>query len=611
MSSSAVAAVPDSGAYFPGRLGFASSADVAEFVATLERYEKGELTAEEWRAFRLLRGVYHQRQTDVQMLRVKVPQGVLSSAQLRALAQVATRDGDGRCDVTTRQNFQFHNIRLAHMERAMTTLADAGMTTREACGNSVRNVTACPLAGIDLKEVFDVTPYADAFTRYLLRGPLSSSLPRKFKVAFEGCHKNCVRAPINDLAFLARLSASGERGFQVLVGGGTSTLTRSAGELCEFLPAHELLAISEAVVRVFHREGNRKNRHRARLKWAIEKLGFARFRELVLAEWQQLQADGIPSLGFDPQQPPTEPVPTGKTLAADSVTDSVTDSGRDSVTDSGRDSQVARSLDFLLWQKQNVGLQKQKGFVYAQVTLPMGGLRAEQLVALASLCEQYGDGFVRTTVDQNVVLRYVPSTQLAALYEQLKHSGLERSGAGTFADVVSCPGAETCAIAVTTSRQMGKVLHDHLATIPDEPGLAGADLHLSGCPNGCGQHHIATIGLQGGLRKLGGKALPVYHLGIGGGVEGSQAHFTRLVGKLPAKRGPQAIERLLLLWKQERQSPDQTLASFYRTVPIETVRTALSELLEIDEQTATAADYIDHGQTAPYQSEASEGEAAG
>ena len=252
-----------SGTYFPGRLGFATTADIEEFVATLERYEKGELTAEEWRAFRLLRGVYHQRQTDVQMLRVKVPQGILSATQLRALALVAVRDGDGRCDVTTRQNFQFHNIRLAHIERAMYTLADVGMTTREACGNSIRTVTACPLAGVFPDEIFDVTPYADAFTRYLLRGPLSSSLPRKFKVAFEGCRRGCVRAPINDLAFVARISPSGQPGFLVLCGGGTSTLARSGGELIDFLPAEDLLSLSEAVVRVFHREGNRKNRHRA------------------------------------------------------------------------------------------------------------------------------------------------------------------------------------------------------------------------------------------------------------------------------------------------------------------------------------------------------------
>ncbi|MBL8631629.1 MAG: nitrite/sulfite reductase [Myxococcales bacterium] len=583
-----------SGTYFPGRLGFATTADIEEFVSTLERYEKGELSAEEWRAFRLLRGVYHQRQSDVQMLRVKVPQGILSATQLRALALVAARDGDGQCDVTTRQNFQFHNIRLAHIERAMYTLADVGMTTREACGNSIRTVTACPLAGVDPEEVFDVTPYADAFTRYLLRGPLSSSLPRKFKVAFEGCHRGCVRAPINDLAFVARTSPSGQPGFVVLCGGGTSTLPRSGGVLVDFLPGEELLSLSEAVVRVFHREGNRKNRHRARIKWVIEKLGFPSFKELILVEWQKVKAEAIAALPFDPQQPPVEPAPAQPV-----------------VPERASSALALHDPSFVRWQTSNVRSQKQPGFSAVTVTLPMGALTATQLQLLADLTERFGDGFARTTVEQNITLRYVPTEAVPALYEALAANHLATTGAGHFSDVVSCPGAQTCAIAVTTSRQMGRVLRQHLSGLGDAPGLRGASIHLSGCPNGCGQHHVATIGLQGGLRKLGGKALPVYHLGVGGGIDNDRAHFTRLVGKLPAQRGPQAIDRLLSLWKSERQHDAETLSAFYRSVPIEKVKAAVEDLLDIDEQTATPADFIDHGQSAPYTSESSDAEAAG
>ena len=213
--------------YLPGRLGFASPADIDEFVATLRRYERGELSADAWRAFRLVRGVYGQRQPGVQMLRVKIPQGILGPAQLRALAAVAATYGDGRCHITTRQNAQFYQLDLGRVEAAMRDLATVGLTTREACGHSVRNVTACPLAGVDAAAVFDVTPYADALTRYLLRGPLSSTLPRKFKIAFEGCHRDCVKAAINDLGFVARRDASGARGFLVLAGGGLSTLPRS------------------------------------------------------------------------------------------------------------------------------------------------------------------------------------------------------------------------------------------------------------------------------------------------------------------------------------------------------------------------------------------------
>lgn len=576
--------------YLPGRLGFADTADVDEFVDTLERYERGELTSEQWRAFRLVRGVYGQRQPDVQMLRVKIPQGLITAAQLRVLAAVAVRDGDGRCDVTTRQNLQFHNIRLADVERAMRDLADAGLTTREACGNSIRNVTACPLAGVDPAEVFDVTPYADAFTRHLLRGPLSSTLPRKFKVAFEGCHRGCVRAPINDLSFVARRSADGALGFQVLCGGGTATLARTGGELVSFLPADELLLISEAVVRVFHREGNRKNKHKARLKWVIEKIGFAAFREQVLAErLLLLDAEaGAPALPFSGQAPPLEPQPARPPApSAQAVPGS-----------------VARSLDYLLWRGSNVRSQKQTGFVSVYVTLPLGGLSAAQLQQLAALCEQHGDGSVRTTVDQNLVLRYIDEAAVPALYAELLGAGLGAAGAGELADVVSCPGADTCAIAVTTSRRMAGTLREHLVHAAREPGLDGARIYLSGCPNGCGQHHLGTIGLQGGLRKIAGRALPVYHLSIGGGVfsEGGseRARFGRLVGKLPARRGPQAVDRLLALWRRERRSPEESLAEFYARIEVEPVRAALADLLEIDEHGATEADFTDLGQQTPF-----------
>lgn len=584
--------------YLPGRLGFADHADVDEFVDTLERYERGELTSEQWRAFRLLRGVYGQRQPSVQMLRVKIPQGLLTAAQLRALATVAERDGDGRCDVTTRQNLQFHNIRLGDVERAMRELADAGLTTREACGNSIRNVTACPLAGVDPAEVFDVTPYADAFTRHLLRGPLSSSLPRKFKVAFEGCHRGCVRAAINDLAFVARRSAAGELGFQVLCGGGTSTLARSGGELVAFLPADELLLISEAVVRVFHREGNRKNKHKARLKWVIEKVGFPAFREQVLAERLLLLDEGPRALPFPAQSPPVEPAPAPRTAPSSDAPSSNAPSS--DAIDSALPGSVTRSLDYLLWRGSNVRSQKQTAYVSAYVTLPLGGLSAAQLRQIAALAEEHGDGSVRTTVDQNLVLRYVGEARVPALYAGLRAALLAGAGAGELSDVVSCPGADTCAIAVTTSRRMAGTLREHLLSAPREPGLDGARIYLSGCPNGCGQHHLGTFGLQGGLRKLGGRALPVYHLSVGGGLEvsatGERARFARLVGKLPARRGPQALDRLLALWRRDRGSPDESLAAFYARVELETVRAALGDLLEIDEQSATPEDFTDLGQ---------------
>src|SRR6478672_10867676 len=286
------------------RLSFASEADIDEFVTTLERYERGELTPDQWRQFRLVRGTYGQRQTDdAQMLRVKIPQGILSEAQLNALADVAERYSRGFGHITTRQNVQLHFIKLHDAEPAMRHLADAGLTTREACGNSVRNITACPYSGVAADEPFDVTPYAEALTRYLLRHPLSSSLPRKFKIAFEGCSRDHIAASINDIGWTARVETDNgvaRRGFAVTVAGGTATMTRAGHELFAFLPAGEMFNVAEAIIRVFHRLGDYKHKQRNRLKFLVRSLGWDGFRAEFERELEAFRASGGASLPFDP-----------------------------------------------------------------------------------------------------------------------------------------------------------------------------------------------------------------------------------------------------------------------------------------------------------------------
>src|SRR5437764_2188388 len=278
-----MSAVDEQKTFGRARLSFASEAEIDEFVATLERYERGELSADGWRAYRLVRGTYGQRQAeDAQMLRVKIPQGLLTAEQLLALAEVGQRYSRGFGHITTRQNVQFHFVKLHDAEPAMRRLAEAGLTTREACGNSVRNITACPYAGVAADERFDVTPYAEAMTRHLLRHPLSSTLPRKFKIAFEGCATDHVATAINDLGFRAMMAPDGMhagRGFRVTAGGGTAILTRNAGLLHEFLPASEILRVAEAVLRVFKRFGDYEHKQRNRMKFMIQSLGWARWRE--------------------------------------------------------------------------------------------------------------------------------------------------------------------------------------------------------------------------------------------------------------------------------------------------------------------------------------------
>src|SRR5438093_5673172 len=272
--------VDDPKTYGRARLSFASEAEIDEFITTLERYERGELTPDQWRQFRLVRGTYGQRQAeDAQMLRVKIPQGALTSDQLEALADVADRYSRGFGHITTRQNVQFHFVKLHDVEPAMRRLAEAGLTTREACGNSVRNITACPYAGVAADERFDVTPYAEALTRYLLRHPLSSTLPRKFKIAFEGCATDHVATAVNDLGFRAVVGPDGRRGFRVTAGGGTAIMTTSAGLLHEFLPASGILRVAGAVLRVFARFGDYQHKQRNRMKFMIRALGWTRWRD--------------------------------------------------------------------------------------------------------------------------------------------------------------------------------------------------------------------------------------------------------------------------------------------------------------------------------------------
>src|SRR6202166_3518957 len=304
-----MAVVDDPGTYGRARLTFANEAEIDEFVSTVERYERGEITADQWRAYRLVRGTYGQRQAeDAQMLRVKIPQGILTADQLSALADVGERYSRGFGHITTRQNVQFHFVKLHDVEPAMRRLADTGLTTREACGNSVRNITACPYAGVASDERFDVSPYAEALTRFLLRHRLASTLPRKFKIAFEGCREGHVATAINDLGFFAELGPAGERGFRALAGRGTAILCKSGGLLHEFLPAAELLRVAEAVLRVFHRLGDYEHKQRNRMKFLIKAIGWDRWREEYDRELAACRAEGaVAELTIDPPTVETEP----------------------------------------------------------------------------------------------------------------------------------------------------------------------------------------------------------------------------------------------------------------------------------------------------------------
>ena len=602
----------------PGRarLSFARESEIDEFVDVLGQFERGEITVEQWRAFRLVRGTYGQRQPDdAQMIRVKIPQGLLTGAQLEALADVAERHSRGFGHITTRQNVQFHFVRLHEVEPAMRRLAAAGLTTREACGNSVRNVTCCPYAGVAADEVFDVTPYSEALTRYLLRHRLSAVLPRKFKIAFEGCPADHIGTGINDIGFTARAhdgDGGVHRGFQITIAGGTSTLARSGQVLFDFCPAGEILDAAEGILRVYHRLGDYQHKQRNRLKFLVRALGWDAFRGAFEEEFSRIRAEGGAKLPFG-ADPPVEAAPAWQHPAAPSVETVAARATGSELRGPGIVPQVAprlvvQSEELAAWAATNARAQKQPGYATVTVATLLGDLTAEQIRLLGDLAAAFGDGVVRLTKEQNAVIRWVPAAGLASLHQRLNAAGLARGGAGTLADVVSCPGAESCRLAVTQSRGLGRLLADRLSERLDiVTALPDLDVKISGCPNGCGQHHIAGIGFQGSLRKIGGRPAPHYFVMVGGGTTAGLTTFGRVAATVPARRAFEALERLTDLYAEQR-TPGESARAFFSRVELPVARAALAHLERLSPEAASPEDFIDLGEDHAFRPETLDGE---
>jgi sulfite reductase (NADPH) hemoprotein beta-component len=593
------------------RLDFADERDIDQFVEMLGKLERQEITPDEWRRFRLLRGTYGQRQDDVQMLRIKIPQGILTASQMRALAGVATSYSRGFSHVTTRQNIQFHFVPLSVAERAMRELAAEGLTTREACGNSVRNITGCPYAGTSQNEIFDISPYAEALTRYFLRHPLSGVLPRKFKIAFEGCTTDHAYASINDIGWRARIE-NGRRGFRVTVAGGTSILPVSGYVLYEFLPVEEMLDVAEAIVRVFHRFGDYEHRQRNRLKFTVRALGWEAFRARFEEALEEFRTEGGAPLLLPSDVLRAEDAPDWVPAPAPSIQDVQTRAATP-VTGPGITPTAVRLRplpdEYLRWMRNNVSAQKQAGYCHVTVRLPLGDFTSGQMRVLADLSEAYGDGSMRLTIEQNVLYRWVRTESVAPFYQRLVAAGLSAPDAGTLSDVVSCPGAESCRLAVTQSRGLGLMLTEHLSARPDLVDMVpSGHIKISGCPNGCGQHHIASIGFQGSVRKLAGRAVPQYFVLVGGGcTDEGVAHFGKVVSKVPVHRLTEAMDRLLDLYRQQRQ-PDEELGAFFRRIPPASATEALKDLAQLLPTEARPEDYVDLAETHTFAPEVMDGE---
>ncbi|RMH37171.1 MAG: HEPN domain-containing protein [Nitrospirae bacterium] len=534
--------------------------EIEAFEDEVQRLQAGDTTTEMFKPFRLQYGIYGQRQADVQMVRIKIPFGGLTANQLRRIAEIADTYATGVGHVTTRQDIQLHFVPLSQVGTIMRQLAEVGLTTREACANTVRNVTACSLAGVCPREVFDVTPYAKTVAYHLLRNPLNQSLPRKFKIAFSGCQHDCALTPIHDIGLVAVRNAQGVGGFRMSVGGGLGSTPRLAKVLREFVPMDELIPSIEAVIKVFDNLGNRKNRNKARMKFVIDKLGFEEFARRWQETFNAIQASNgkRPLVLLDhPDTPPLiMPAKAGNGSSQES------ESGLASNGHSTEPNGAGSSFD--IWRCTNVIAQRQAGFVSAIIKLPSGDITAEQMWMLADLAERHANGNLRTTISQNMIIRWIPENNLRSFYAELASCGLGTPGAERIEDIVACPGTDTCGLGITSSKGLARALAELFPAGRTPEDLKGVSIKISGCHNSCAQHHIATIGLHGVGKRMGNHVAPVYELHVGGQVNGT-TRIGQLVVKVPAKHVPDALRHLLAFYRQNRQE-GETLHAFFSRV---------------------------------------------
>ncbi len=531
--------------------------EIETFEAEALRTLAGDISTDLFKPFRLQYGIYGQRQPGVQMVRVKIPFGGLTANQLRRLAELADRYATGVGHVTTRQDIQIHFVELKDVPAIMRGLAEVGLTTREACANTVRNVTACHLAGVCQGEVFDVTPYAKTVAYHLLRNPLNQSMPRKFKIAFSGCAHDCALTPIHDIGLLAVKRADGAIGFRMVAGGGLGSAPRVAQLLREFTPMAELIPSIEAVIKVFDTLGNRKNRNKARMKFVIDKLGFEEFKRRWEAAYVAM-GHALPKNGeltlLQHQDVPTPLImPTRNGLA----------NGNGNDHSKGTHA-IGLETPFEMWQRTNVVKQKQEGYVTAAIKLFMGDITVDQMFFVADLAERYSNGNLRTTINQNMVIRWIPADLAPKLYEDLASRGLADPGAELVEDIIACPGTDTCGLGITSSKGLARALAEVFPAgrVPED--LAGVDVKISGCHNSCAQHHISTIGLHGVGKRLGNHVAPHYELHLGGSVNGT-AKIGQMTVKLPAKAVPAAISHLIDVYRRDHQE-NENLPKFIARV---------------------------------------------
>jgi sulfite reductase beta subunit-like hemoprotein len=561
--------------------------EIRRFAANIKELKSGRMDPEDFRKFRLNNGIYGIRNAvDRQMIRIKVPFGKLTADQLDGLAGVVEAYAPSKIGhFTTRQNLQIHNIPLEVTPDILRRVAETGLTPREGCGNTVRNITANPYSGVQPGEVFDVSPYADAAFLFFLRHPLAANLPRKFKIAFESTATDYALTPIHDLGFVAEIRG-GVRGFRTYAGGGLGATPQVAIRLEDFTPAELLLPTIEAVLRLFDRNGERQDKLHARIKFLVKKWGEEEFKKRFQTERRVVMATAGGQVHWtypvtEEEAPPAPVIPSVQPLPG-----------------------------FERWKSTNVSAQKQAGYSWVTVVLPLGDVTVPQMRDLAAVARRFTGGRLRTTIEQNFLLRWVRTDHLPALHAALDKIGLALPGAGRLSDITRCPGADTCQIAVTKSRELAKALgelfSDGLAADAD---LEGVHVKISGCTNSCGQHHIGTLGFYGTYRKVGDRSVPHYMMLAGGSTTEGQARFGQTVGAVPARRVPEAFKKIVALYTAEKAA-GETFDAFLARVGKGRIKETVADCLTLPPYDQAPELYREFGETKDFVPEIGVGECA-
>jgi sulfite reductase beta subunit-like hemoprotein len=576
--------------------------DIAKFEDQLERYLSGDLAEDVFRVFRLNNGIYGQRQGGHnQMVRIKLPYGSVEPDQLEMIAHISEVYSRGWGHITTRQNIQLHFVQLEKIPEVMKLLASVGLTTREACGDTVRNVMGCHLAGACPYEVFDISPWAEATFRHFVRNPLSQRLPRKFKINFSGCSTDCGQAMFNDVGVIAasRPTDDGgvEHGFRIYIAGGLGANPHPALALEPFTAKEDLLPTIESLLRVFDRNGNRDNKLRARMKWLVDTLGLEELQRQTFATRAFLLASSSWPGGI-----PAEVQKLGDAPAGRSETIEATPMGQGTLVT------LRATKPYERWVEANVVRGAAKGTVSAYAWAALGDLTADQLRGLAAIQREL-TASVRLTNRQNVVFRDLTEAQLPTLFARLEALGMAQAGAELARDVVACPGADTCNLAVTQSRGLAHEIGERL----EAEGLAdvgGVRTNISGCTNSCGQHHAYDIGFMGAERRAHGHGAPGYQMLLGGFVGDEKIEFGQRALRLPAKNAPEATVRVVRRYADEREAAEPFHHWLARVGGAKAVAEGLADLDAFPTPEDGPEYYVDYGETGPYVAEVGQSECA-